>query len=1140
LLHHVLYVPQLEQILLSSKQLKKEEGYLHNDSFNDNEHYLINHKTNHRIQLVDSINDTYKIIAQKKHEQEITELNAITRSQSKKRTEESKIFNEEEVKYETHIHSEVLGKKGNSISPSENLDDAHCRPGRGLVEIKTTSDHESEEEPDDVGRPTVEVNINAADKSINVIHHKYGHISNKAIRALKQSILAGKSEENKAIIPELDKLLKYDKVTCTPCDMAKITQSSFLGEYMKNINKPNDQADADLIVMYIKVTDKDGKVETIKRYVSLITDVYSRHVHMRILDKKSEASLHVLDYYHLSKKVTGNELKCFHSDNGKEYKKAIKILEERHVTCTNSPPYTSQRNPIAERKNRTLEEMMRALLIHANLDPFKYWKYAMKHAVYEHNRLNLVEGTNKTQHELFTGEEPNLKHLHSFGCDTVSLISTKEARREKFLPKGEKGTFIGFNSKDHSYDILLADGSIKSTVHVRFHEDQFTFNRSEVNGDNKPEIDISLNNRIISDTPSSDPNDSGEDEGDQDDDNDPVEERTLSKIQDKIQQLEKDKQEAKEHNLRRSERKRQWTKQTGYNLDDFGVVNYHVTTNQEITSSTPKETIYTRDVAVPNTRRQAMNSPYWPYWRVAEEEELESFEEMKVYQEVDKPTQENTNIVGCRWVYAVKKEHGKVTKFKARLVAQGFSQVHGVDYDETFSGTVKAKSIRVIMALTAMKKYILETADFSTAFLNAPLEEVIYMSPPPGFESSGKVWKLLKAVYGLKQAGRAWRITVDKFIVNELGFKRLISDQCIYIKMSKNGNLMILSTYVDDIPSSYHPDDKEEWNEIKQQMAASFKIKFLGEAETLLNMRITRDKNNNKIYIDQSSYVDMILEEFDRSHYAPVSSPSSAIKLTKNDCPTTEQGKLAMKQYPYRRLVGLLMYLSNATRPDIAHAIRNAAQFMDNPGYNHWKALITIVKYLKGTKNYGLVFNGNMNHDSDSNQFPIVGYADADWGGNEDRKSTTGGIITLGGNVVDWLCNKQQTPALSSCEAEYIATGAVVQSMLWLDSLLQEMGLRTVVDEMPLKVHNDNQSAIAISKNDVLHHRIRHIDIRHHFIRDLIEKKKLVIDWIPTAEQIADILTKSLKGQVFNKFKEQIVQAIKEGEYHGISGTKKV
>ena len=1055
-LHNALYVPELEQILISSKQLKKNEGYLHNDSFKDTEHYVMNHSTNHRIPLVD-INDTYKIIAEMKHEMNESksdgtvniELNAITRSQNKIKMEsEVGIVHDESFNYQSDVNTELLQKKVIEVLPN------------------TISSLDKKDNPHEV--------------ELLITHHKLGHVNKKMLGKLKQSILEGANtrDENKPIVKELDVVLKDHNHQCVPCDMAKITKSSFKGEYMKDVHHANDQADADLMVLYITVKDSDDKEDKIKRYVSLITDVHTRHVHMRILNKKSEASQHVLDYYHYSKRETGKELKCFHSDNGKEYQRAIGILKSRNVNCTNSPPYTSERNPIAERKNRTLEDMMRALLEHAKLDPFKYWEYAMATAVYIHNRVTVVTGTNKTQHELFPSRVPNLSRLHAFGCDTVSLINLKNKSREKFLPKGELGTFIGYNTKDHSYNILLLDGTIKSTVHVRFQEDKFTLNRNK----NDSNHEIILTNRIVKESDDFDSNDSGE----EDDDQPKIDTRTLNKINDKIKQLEKVKLEndnKEKLNLRRSTRNRSHTHQTGLNCDDFGAINFSVNTSHPITSSTPSETIYVRDVLVPNTRKQALASPYWKYWEVAEKDELKSFSDMKVFEEVDKPADKNTNVVGCRWVYAIKKEYGKVTKFKARLVAQGFSQVQGIDYDETFSGTVKSKSIRVIMALTAMKGHILETMDFTTAYLNGVLTETIYMQPPPGFNTSGtnKVWLLLKAVYGLNQAGRVWRITLNDFIMKELGFKRLISDQCIYTKVSKKNHLMILSTYVDDIPSSYHPDDHDEWESIKQQFAQSYKIKFLGEAESLLNMKITRDKENNRIYLDQSAYVDMILEEFD-NNYAPVSSPSPIDRLSKLDCPTTDKGKLEMKKFPYRRLVGLLMYLSNATRPDIAYAVRNTAQFMENPGISHWKALVTIVKYLKGTKSYGLVFDGNLVEKNVVDKFPIVGYADADWGGNEGRKSTTGGVITLGGNVVDWLCKKQQTAALSSCEAEYIATGSVVQSMLWMDSLLQEMGLKTTLEEMPLRVHNDNQSAIAISKNDVLHHRVRHIDIKHHFI----------------------------------------------------------
>jgi hypothetical protein len=247
-----------------------------------------------------------------------------------------------------------------------------------------------------------------------------------------------------------------------------------------------------------------------------------------------------------------------------------------------------------------------------------------------------------------------------------------------------------------------------------------------------------------------------------------------------------------------------------------------------------------------------------------------------------------------------------------------------------------------------------------------------------------------------------------------------------------------------------------------------------------------------------------------------------------------------MKGVPYRRLVGLLMYLANTTRPDILHAVRAAAEFAHNPGEIHWRAVKRILRYLRGTAHYGLVFGNTAAYTADNvsvdttigvrDTYEISSYADADWGGCKDsRKSTTGCIIMVGGSVVDWTCKKQPTVALSSCEAEYMANGAAVQSMIAVRSLLEELGLRGSAAEhssagsMSMKLKNDNQSAIAICKNDVLHNRVRHIDIKHHFIRDEVQKGTVELTWVKTQEQVADILTKALVGATYEKFRDMIV-----------------
>jgi hypothetical protein len=953
--------------------------------------------------------------------------------------------------------------------------------------------------------------------SDSIIHARYGHICKRLLRELRATL-----ESDSATTHLLDDAIKHmGEHSCDACNVSKMHKLPFSGKYNLHIKAPNDKADGDVIGPFWCVSvQQNGNVIHVKKYISVITDVFSRRVNIRIIDSKSQVSQHVLDYSHSSERETGNKLKCFHCDNAKEYNYAVMLLTNRGVKCTRTPAYTSERNPIAEKKNRTLEEMMRTFMSRAHLPRKIFWQFAMEAAAYVHNRVTVVKGSGKTQHELFTGLEPHLSELRVFGCNAVVLIDAKDSKRgSKIEDRGQQGIFVGYDGIRDCYKILLKDGTVKSSVHVIFDEYKFTTDREHWNKQAESADEL----HSIDD---------GDDDDSDDDDIDMSPDAVDTKTMNKIALLEDkgaiDRSSQFASNPRRSNRVRTYTKQTGLNLDDFGTVSLNAGIQSKIITPLPNTVIYARDVTIPKSRKEAIKSPYWAYFKAAEESEMQSFKDHGVYTVVDNPG--NVNVVGSRFVYDVKTEGDRVVRFKARLVAQGFSQIYGRDYTETFSGTVKSRSIRITMGLVAMKNYVLETMDVGTAYLNADLHETIYMTQPTGYESGGpnKVWLLKKAVYGLRQAGREWNVDLNGFIVNQLGFTRLISDPCMYFKISKKGNIILLSTYVDDIPSAYSPDDINEWNDIKIQFDAKYKIKFLGESGWLLNMRITRVKDKQQIYLDQESYVNEILEQFKMDQCAPVSTPSAKTRMSLLDCPTTDSQKELMMKIPYRGAVGSLMYLSNSTRPDIAFAVRTAAQFCNNPGMIHWQAVKQIFRYLRGTANYGLKYQGSPTSGT-SNEFTLIGYADADWAGCLDtRKSTTGGVITMGhnNNVVDWLCNKQKTQALSSCEAEYMATGATLQSMMAVQSCLQELGLRGTGETMVLKIRNDNQSAIAICKNDVLHNRVRHIDIRHHFIRDHVNNKTVELQWIPTRDQIADILTKPLQGAAFQRCRDVIVYPV--------------
>jgi hypothetical protein len=324
---------------------------------------------------------------------------------------------------------------------------------------------------------------------------------------------------------------------------------------------------------------------------------------------------------------------------------------------------------------------------------------------------------------------------------------------------------------------------------------------------------------------------------------------------------------------------------------------------------------------------------------------------------------------------------------------------------------------------------------------------------------------------------------------------------------------------------------------VKTLFFNKYKIKFLGDADWLLNMRIRRDRVRRLLFLDQQSYVDSLLEEFSLDECNCVSHPGSNVELSLSQCPISEEEKARMKRFPYRRVIGLLTYLSNLTRPDIAYSVNLCSQYSQNPGEQHWNALVLILRYLCGTRDFTLCFDGNAANRSLATPLaplsipPLVGYSDSSWGNCPDtRRSTTGWIIKLGNSVVDWNVHKQETVAISSCEAEYMAMVSITQAMLWTRSLLQELrdffpspSSSSPSSPVPI-IMGDNKSAISMSKNDVMHQRTKHIDIKHHFIRDEIQKGTIQIQWISTHEQLADILTKRLNPFTFRKLRDQLLR----------------
>lgn len=359
---------------------------------------------------------------------------------------------------------------------------------------------------------------------------------------------------------------------------------------------------------------------------------------------------------------------------------------------------------------------------------------------------------------------------------------------------------------------------------------------------------------------------------------------------------------------------------------------------------------------------------------------------------------------------------------------------------------------------------------------------------------------LKRSLYGLKQSPRQWYIRFDTY-VSSVGFVRSEFDHCLYFKRDdENAIVAFLLLYVDDMLLIGH--NMYVINDIKRSLSAEFEMKDLGHAKKILGMEITRKRHDRILILKQSAYIEKLVTRFAMHNSKSVSVPlASHFKLSKDQCPVNESDVKQMEKIPYANAVGSVMYTMVCTRPDVAHAISTLSRFMANPGLEHWTALKWLLRYLKGSAHLGLVFSAC------NDGVVLNGFVDSDFAGNIDnRKSTTSYVFTLCGTCISWKSQLQPVVALSTTEAEYVAATKAIKEALWLKGLLSE------INELsnPVTLYSDSQSAIHLCKNPVFHERTKHIDVKLHFIRDIVAKDTLLLEKIATQFNPADMGTKVL------------------------------
>lgn len=794
------------------------------------------------------------------------------------------------------------------------------------------------------------------------------------------------------------------------------------------------------------------------KYVLTFVDDYTKKVFVFFLKAKSETFDAFRRFKNFIEKQMERKIKTLRSDNGTEYrsKEFAKFCREHGIHHQYTTPYTPQQNGTAERMNRTIVERAKCLLFDAGL-PKYFWAEATNMAVYLINRT-ICASTGKVPEEMFTGKKVDLSNLKIFGSRVMTHIPKE--KRKKWDRKSKEMTFVGYDEDTKGYRCIDRNtNTLIISRDVTFHENTSTSGMTIDDNDDvsamEPDgdasiIDLDTTNEPLDTTIYGDANDSDEvDTQSHESEYEPDE--TIGDI---------------------PPRSMQTRARANGNVNQLRLINFAFFID-------------------PMTVAEAKGGPNANEWKLAMDDEIKSHAENNTWSLTKLPN--NRKPIKAKWVFKTKSDDkGNIVRYKARLVAKGCSQIFGIDYMETFSPVVRYNSIRYLLALAVQRNLIIHQMDAVTAFLQGDLEEEIYMEQPEDYQDgTNRVCKLNRSIYGLKQAGRQWNLKLD-VALRKFGLQKSKMDPCIYY----TGDLCILiAIYVDDFLLFCKSESKLA--EIKEYLHRTFKMKDMGPVANCIGINIRQD--DQVIEIDQCGYVEEILSRFNMQDCKPVKNPADT--STKLSIHTVTPENSLVGKIPYQEAVGALLYLAQGTRPDIAYAVNDVSRFNNCHDESHWKAIKRIFRYLRGTAGMKLRY-------SKSNDEGMIAYSDSDWASETDkRRSCTGYVIKMSGAAVCWSSKRQSIVALSSTEAEYIALSSTTCEIIWLlqmaNELKQNLNGKAVV-------YCDNQSAMKLSLSDAYRPRTKHIDIRHHRIRELIDSGVIKIAYISTKQMAADALTKAV------------------------------
>ncbi|KAJ0532731.1 putative RNA-directed DNA polymerase [Helianthus annuus] len=890
------------------------------------------------------------------------------------------------------------------------------------------------------------------------------------------------------------------KQMCEGCMVAKQTRKPVPKESQWRATKPLELVHADLCGPITPQTYGGN------RYFLLIVDDFTRFMWVYLLKTKDEAFIMFKKFKAEAEQNNPYQVKMLRTDRGGEFNSLQfnDFCQRMKIRRQLTAPYTPHQNGVVERRNRTVVEMTRSLLKTMSV-PDQMWGEAVRHSVYLLNRILTKSVKAATPYEVLKKRKPILTDVKVFGC--VAYVKDLSKTATKLSDRGTPMVYLGTVEETKGFRLLNPNTmnvviASPSVVEV----DEYRKWAWKGNNNNKESITPWWASIMVDGPEPTSQVETQESqtqiENEFTDENTPTHNPNSHSHQFESPGIQGDASQF----LSRSQSSNPDVPNQSIPYDDtppqgFRSIGEVYQKSNAMTEDQVRD-LYDKEVGLllidgepASFDEAATEEP----WLNAMKEELASIKRNNTWTLAHLPT--GHKAIGLRWVFKLKKDaQGNVIKHKARLVAKGYVQQKGIDFEDAFAPVARLETIRLLLAIAVKGGWLVHHLDVKSAFLNGELRETVYVKQPIGFEIKGKegmVYRLHKALYGLRQAPRAWNARLDKAL-KDLGFSRCTHEQAVY-KVHKQDYVIIVGVYVDDLIVTGSSEVKI-W-EFKRRMKSIFDMSDLGKLTYYLGIEVEQTKDG--IILKQEGYAGKILKMAGMSTCNATNCPMQhKLKLTKD-----ESGK-EVDPTKYRRIIGCLRYLLH-TRPDLSYSIGVVSRYMQLPKESHFAAVKQILRYIRGTISHGLRYKRGGNGK-------LKGYSDSSFG-IEDGRGTTGMAFYFSDNLVTWSSQKQNTVALSSCEAEFMAATAAACQGLWLRNLVSDL---VGTEAQKVKLFVDNESAIALMKNPVFHGRSKHIDTKYHFIRECVEREQIEVEHISGDLQKADILTKALPRVKFEEMKQ--------------------